>query len=92
MHEGTRDVIHSPSGVSVRLTIRVELNHDRVLSKSLENCFDDIEHYGYGVHECLIKGDFTLIEDHVARVINDVNGGSATKSVRVTKVQPITSR
>ena len=92
MHEGTRDVVHGPTGVSVRLTIRIELNHDRVLSYSMDTCLDGIKHQGYTVQHCLIEDDFTLIEDQIARYINDVNGGAATKSVRVTNVEPIESR
>ena len=91
VHQVSRDVIHGPTGVSARLTVRIELNHDRVLSQSIENCLADIEHYGYSVHGSLSSGDFTFIEDYVSGRINGVNGRSATKSVSLTNVQTITS-
>ena len=89
VHLGSRDVIHGPTGVSVRLTLRIELNHDRVLAYSIENSLDELEHMGYPTQICLNSGDFALIEDSVSERINFVNGDSATKSVRVTKVQQI---
>ncbi len=95
VHEIARDVFHrgyAPGGVpavSVRLSIRIELNHDRVLTRSIENCLVDVENSVYPFHDSLQSGDFTFITDYAADRISSVNGGSAVKSVRVTNVKTI---
>ena len=92
VHEITRDVYHRATGVpaiSVRLSIRIELNHDRVLSQSIESCLDDIGNSNYTLHDSLRTGDYTFIANYASGRINDVNGESATKTVRVLKAETI---
>ena len=87
VHEVARDIIHGPTGVSVHVTLRIELNHDRILAQSINDCLVDIENYGYSVQASLNSNDYTFIEDYASRRINAVNGRSATRSVNVTEVR-----
>ena len=95
VHEISRDVFHrgyAPGNVptvSVRISMRIELNHDRVLSRSIDTCLEDMENSVYPLHDSLRTGEFTFIENYASDRISSVNGGSAISSVRVTNVQTI---
>ncbi|MDA8745935.1 hypothetical protein N9N28_15010 [Rubripirellula amarantea] len=90
MHEVTQDVFfNEPSRMSIRLTIRIKLNHDRVLSHSIDSCLDDIHHSSYTLHDCLSTGDETPLEVYVTRYIDGINGRSTTESVTIKSVENI---
>ena len=95
VHMITRDVIHggySPNQippVSVRVTVKAELNHDRVLSRTVETCLEGLERSIEALSLSVRTGDFTYIEEYASDRITDINGGAAVKEVRVTHMETI---
>ena len=86
IHDFQRDVVHAPTGFSGRLTIRVELKHDRVVTFTLDEALDDLDkRFGYS----LFANDVTAVEDGIRRRLSAIIGDDAIHDVRVTAIDPI---
>ena len=89
VHIMTRDLSHGPTGVDARFTVRIELNHDRVLSDSIQHCLDKPMAYGYFLSDVVHRGDSTNLANYVRHKIDSVNGTGTMRSFTVEKVEPI---
>lgn len=73
----------APNGFDVRLTVRIQLNHDRVFSHSIDGCLMEIEHVSHSLYDSLSVGDPTFVEEFVAGELTRFNGTSAVRSVEL---------
>ncbi|MGB7327922.1 MAG: hypothetical protein WBD31_23810 [Rubripirellula sp.] len=90
IHEIVRDVNNNSSGVHVRLTVRIELSHDRVLSHTIEHCLDNIVYASHSLYASVKAGDRSFVETYARNYLEAHNGSSAIKSVTLvdTKMLP----
>ena len=72
----------SSSGVHVRLTVRIELSHDRVFAHTIDNCLDNIVYASHSLYTSL-----SAVTDHLSKharnYLETHNGSSAIKSVEL---------
>ena len=78
---------NSSSGVHVRLTVQIQLSHDRVLAHTIENCLDNIVYASHSLYTSLNAGDRSFVETYVRNYLETHNGSSAIESVELVDFQ-----